>query len=151
MDDCDFQELSKYKWCAFRTDGKFYAVRSVNRSQLVFMHRQIAGTPKGKKTDHWDGDGLNNTRKNLRVCSHSQNMRNRVVLSKANTSGYKGVAFYKRSETDKKWGARIVVNKKLIHLGMFSDKEEAARAYDAAATIQFGQFARLNFPARVGN
>jgi hypothetical protein len=32
------------------------------------------------------------------------------------------------------------------HLGYFTDKVAAARAYDEAAVAFFGAFARLNFP-----
>lgn len=42
--------------------------------------------------------------------------------------------------------ARIVVDGKKLYLGQFSDPEDAARAYDAAADQHFGEFARLNFP-----
>jgi hypothetical protein len=43
------------------------------------------------------------------------------------------------------YAARITVNRKVIYLGYFSAKEEAAKAYDSAATKYFGNFARRNF------
>lgn len=57
-------------------------------------------------------------------------------------SGFKGV----RVTKDKKWQAKIQVNKKNIYLGRFRTAEEAARAYDAAARQHFADFAVLNFP-----
>jgi hypothetical protein len=47
------------------------------------------------------------------------------------------------------WAAEIVVNRRSIHLGYFADKEDAARAYDAAAHEHFGAFASPNFPREV--
>ena len=41
--------------------------------------------------------------------------------------------------------AYIRVNGKQIFLGNFSNKVEAANAYDDAARIHFGEFARTNF------
>jgi murein L,D-transpeptidase YafK len=39
----------------------------------------------------------------------------------------------------------IRVNDRLIHIGMYPTPEDAARAYDGAALVYFGEFARLNF------
>ena len=99
-------------------------------------------TPKGMATDHINGDGLDNRKQNLRICTHAENLRNRR-LGKNNTSGYKGVSWHK---LHKLWYAHISHNKKLMSLGYFKDKEEAAKAYDRKAIELFGEFAKLNFP-----
>ncbi len=69
-----------------------------------------------------------------------ENSRSQKTRSN-NTSGYKGVYWEKQL---KKWRARIKVNYQGVHLGVFSDKEEAAKAYNAAALEYFGEFAKLN-------
>ena len=102
------------------------------------MHNMILGTPKGLHTDHKDGDGLNNQRSNLRLATPSENGANRLVGSN-NTSGYKGI-----SQKDKKWGAQITKNQKIVYLGRFETKIEAAKAYNTAAKKYHGEFARLN-------
>jgi len=64
------------------------------------------------------------------------------AISKKNSTGFRGVAFHKPSET---WHAYIRVNGKVISLRYHATPEEAARAYDAAAR-QYGMLDRLNFP-----
>lgn len=108
----------------------------------TYLHRFIIDAPRGSIVDHANGDTMDNRRSNLRIASHQQNMSN-SQRRKTNTSGYKGVQL--RCD-GKKWLARIQVNKKTIHLGSFETREDAARAYDAAAIQHFGEFARLNFP-----
>ena len=104
------------------------------------MHREILGLkPEDPDVDHWDGDGLNNRRGNLRPCTKAQNCCNRGV-SKNNLSGYKGV---RRSGT--KWTARIRFKRKLKYLGIFPTAHDAASAYDDAAIELFGEFAWTNF------
>jgi hypothetical protein len=92
--------------------------------------------------DHIDGNGLNNTRANLRLCSHSENIRNqRLRVSDVKRSRFKGVTFYPDTG---RWKAVIHHNKVRYSLGIFEIEEEAARAYDAAARERFGEFARTN-------
>ena len=92
--------------------------------------------------DHINGDTRDNRRKNLRAATYSQNNWNSKI-PKTNTSGYKGVSW---REGVNKYIARIGINNKTYHIGSFCDPIEAARAYDDAARILFGEYAALNFP-----
>jgi len=141
VDDDDFGELSKNKWCYLNG----YAVRGIsikNKSHTVFMHRQINKTPEGMSTDHVDGNKLNNKKENLRTCTESENKRN-AKTPKTNKSGYKGVSF---SSSHKKWYAIIKNNGKSLWIGGYDNKTDAAIAYDKKAIELYGEFARLNFP-----
>jgi hypothetical protein len=92
------------------------------------------------KVDHINGDGLDNQRCNLRLATHSENLRNRGYTKK-NTSRYKGVTWYKPY---KKWRAQIKTDHKMKNLGYFDIPEEAAEAYNEAAKKYHGSFAWLN-------
>lgn len=139
VDAVDYEYLSQWRWHASKRGQTFYAghnIKTNGRRTAIYMHQLIAG----KGADHRDGDGLNNTRDNLRLATHQQNMSNQRVR-KDNRSGYKGVAWHKPC---KKWHARIHFNGKRISLGYFAVIEEAALAYNEAAKQLFGEFARLN-------
>ena len=68
VDDEDFDELSKHKWCLMFTKGRSYAVRRPSENLTILMHRFILNPPKQMDTDHKNGDGLDNRRSNLRAC-----------------------------------------------------------------------------------
>lgn len=149
VDDEDFDMASQYKWYAQPSRGQVcYAQCRVPRSGSTprttkRMHRLIRPDIMGH-IDHIDGNGLNNTRANLRPATTSQNMWN-SPRRQDNTSGFKGVSYFRN---DALWFAQIVVNRKTIYLGSFRDKLDAARAYDEAAVLYFGEFARPNFSER---
>ncbi len=67
--------------------------------------------------------------------SHNQRKRN------TNKSGYRGVSIEGRSG---KWIATIWKNYRMYHLGLFSDLEQAALAYDTAAIQLYGDDAQTN-------
>lgn len=89
------------------------------------MHRVINATPAGLDTDHINGNGLDNRKKNLRTCTRSENLANQTRMSLGNTSGARGVTWHKRGH---KWQAQIRRNKKYIYLGLFDTVAEASRA-----------------------
>lgn len=138
VDDMDFDALSKHKWTAYCNQGHWYAQRVV-RGKGVSMHRLILRAPPSVHVDHWDGDGLHNWRKNLRVCTRSQNQSNRGK-TKANKSGFKGVCLLKSG----KWQAQIKCDGEITYLGVYSSPKEAAKAYDTAALQLHGEFAKTN-------
>ncbi|MBN1362949.1 MAG: HNH endonuclease [Sedimentisphaerales bacterium] len=100
--------------------------------------------PKGMVVDHIDGNGLNNRRSNLRLCTPQQNQWNRCVSRARLQQGlFKGV--HHRTDSGKPC-ARITYRGKTLHLGVFDTAIEAAKAYDRKAIELHGEFAYLNFP-----
>jgi hypothetical protein len=110
------------------------------------MHRQILELEYGNESegDFWNGNGLNNRRRNLRPCNGTQNNANRN--SRAKVSGFKGVYFTRGRDLKKPYRATIMRGGDSVYLGHFATAEEGAKAYDLAAIRIFGAFAKLNFP-----
>ena len=95
--------------------------------------------------DHVNGDRLNNTRSNLRICDgtlNNANRRRRPTRTGRSASQYRGVH---KALNSSKWGATITYKRKRFYIGSFPTEEEAAKAYDAKAIELFGEFAVLNF------
>jgi len=147
VDDNDYDYLMQWRWCAvFCKRGKrFYAARSHNsngKKNTISMHRQLLGiTDKHTIVDHKDHNALNNSRVNLRIVSHAENMANR--LPKINgSSNFLGVYKFKNKNY---WSAQITKGGKQKYLGFFYNEIEAAKAYDSAALEIHGEFANTNF------
>lgn len=146
VDDDDFDFLSQWKWHVHmdkKLGGTFYAKRKIWENKVskdIRMHRVITNAPKELDVDHMDGDGLNNQKSNLRVCTKSENQRNQRP-QKGTSSQYKGV-----QKSGKKWEAKIHVDNKVAWYKSFENEIEAAIARDKKAIELHGTFARLNFP-----
>ena len=138
VDREDFERLNRYRWNAFRSGGKLYARRSVPGGTIL-MHREIMQPPPGMVVDHVTGHGLNNSKRNLRVCTPRQNEHNKPPRGRK--SRFKGV--YRRRN---KWYAAIKYKGVPYYLGTFDDEVEAARARDRKAYELQGPYAYLNFP-----
>jgi hypothetical protein len=141
IDAADAEFIGQWNWQAHIDTHNVYAVRKGQLGEIrrVIMHRSIMQPPSQMKVDHIDGNGLNNTRSNLRVVSHSDNLKNQQ-LRRDNRSGFKGVTWKK---DNKKWCARIVHEGKRIHLGYFKTPEAAYEAYCQASQKLHGEFSRL--------
>lgn len=141
VDDEDFEYLNQFLWCF---DGN-YAVRRITVEKgvykKIYLHHVIFPIKKGFQVDHKNTNKLDNQKNNLRYATHAENVRNKKIIS-TNTTGYKGVTFNKRAG---KFVAQITVNNKNIFLGYFIKAEEAAVAFDLAATKFYKKFANLNF------
>lgn len=146
VDDDDYERIISFgKWRAMRGKTTLYAVRWVlvgRHKKIHMMHRAVMGLNPERfpSVDHINHNGLDNRKSNLRVCTNSENGRNKSAQGN-NASGYKGVSWKGR---DKRWRATIRAMGKHIHLGTFDTPEAAADAYDKAALKYHGEFARTN-------
>lgn len=147
VDRADAGLVAGFFWFVHRNGNVTYA-RAQHRKLDILMHRLVAGAGADESVDHWNLDGLDNRRANLRVATKSQNGANRGKQqprknSAAYSSRYKGVYWH---SSRSQWKAQLHTRDRCIHLGRFESEEAAAHAYDEAALGLWGEFARLNFP-----
>jgi hypothetical protein len=140
VDDADYNLVLQSKWFA-TTNG--YAARTVRgldgKNIRIHLHRFIMGVTDPKShVDHINGNGFDNRRSNLRICSHAENRCNNKVYAN-NKSGFPGVAW---SKCAGKWQAYITAGRKRKHLGLFESKERAYAAYCDAAKVLHKEFSR---------
>ncbi len=149
VDDRDYALLMRLApWHAHKAPRTFYAVHSFSDERgrgrpirKFLMHHVIMGRKyDGRDVDHIDCNGLNNQRANLRWSTRSQNRAN-SAKPRSGANQFKGVSLNKRLG---KFCAYITVRGKRMHLGVFSNETDAARAYDRAAREHFGAFAKCN-------
>lgn len=141
IDDEDAHLLCGWKWFIEKREEIFYVRGYRTDGSNVsrhYLHRVIMSPPmRSIRVDHKDGNGLNNCRSNLRLCTATQNNANRF-RRQTKTSKFKGVHFETWSG---KWRAEVHCEGKHFRLGRFSNPEEAAAAYIKKATELFGDFA----------
>ena len=143
IDASDVPLVIGKNWHALVVKDTAYACRNVlleTGPKTFLMHRVIMNEPAGLLVDHADGNGLNNTRANLRPATYSQNLQNQG-LPRHNTSGFKGVYFDRQKN---KWRADIYKDKKRRCLGRYKTPEEAHAAYCRASEQLYGEFSRTS-------
>ena len=143
VDDQEYSKLSSIRWFLKQTGKNNYAQGRVN-GKMTRMHRFILDVPPLMEVDHINGNGLDNRKNNLRSATSLQNHWNRKIPIN-NHSGFKGVHYVpQRSHLTTPWRAMITINNKSRHIGCYSSKEEAAKAYNKKAKELFGEFANIN-------
>lgn len=146
VDEID-ADLAEFNWNAMtKGNGYVYAsrgIRSCENGQRQ-LHRMVFERMLNRKiedtdlVDHINRNTLDNTRINLRLATKSQNGAN----SKKHFGGksaYKGVFFCNSSKRNP-WKAQIMVNRRLIYLGVFPTPELAHEAYCKAGRELQGEF-----------
>lgn len=120
--DEDAPLVAGRRWCLHRVRGTDYA-RSTDK---LYLHRLLLGLERGDRrtVDHINGNGLDNRRSNLRVCTHAENQQNRHRQA-GRTSRYRGVSWW---STRRKWTVRVKVQGVVYHGGHYDDEDEAGRA-----------------------
>jgi hypothetical protein len=141
VDAEDYDRLMKHKWTAVYFGTRFYAQRN-GGGYSIMMHREIMHAPKGMVVDHINGNGLDNRKCNLRICTQGQNILNSKPRGKS--SRFKGVHF---DEDRGKYAAYVWEDGKTVPLGRYKNEVEAARVRDYHAVQAGGIYAWLNFPA----
>jgi hypothetical protein len=131
VDDEDYDRYKHLSWYLSDTGYALRAVRygdrSENKKRRIRLHRLIMNAPESKEVDHINGDKLDNRRKNLRLCTHRENMLNKTKA--------KGYSFIKRS---KKF--RVVYRN-----GIYGEFKEES---DAIKTIQLARLGKIE-PTRL--
>lgn len=149
VDDDMYDHLMQWKWRSKSHRRTFYALsrHKVNGvRKIITMHSIVLPPTEGRFPDHINGNGLDNRRENLRLATQVQNAQNAQKRRDAVGSKYKGVGL-KHPGFPRPWSAEIKSNKNRYILGSYETEIEAAIAYDIAARLYHGEFARLNFPA----
>lgn len=136
----DFLICSKFTW--YLTLLGY--VTSCQKGKSILLHRFLMGLKTGDKkvVDHINGNKLDNQRKNLRICKHSENCQNSKIRK---DKKWKGYWKNKSRGNNKPFQAQIRLNGKLKHIGFYQTAKEAAKAYDSYAKIYYKKFAKTNF------
>lgn len=144
IDIASIERVERLWWRPVAGGRTFYAKATSGKTlpkHHMNMHAFIVRAEHGERWDHINGDGLDNTFENLRLCSQAENARNRRKTNASwVTSHFKGVS----ATASGRWSADIRSNGISTHLGVFSSQAEAAMAYDAEAVKQHGAFAKTN-------
>lgn len=150
IDAQDADLFHAHKWYILvqkRPNGtqKRYLMRKDGKA-TVYFHREALGvTERATDVDHKDGDGLNNSRENIRVCTRRQNKYNGGSYH-GSSSRHKGVSW---DNHHGRWLCRYTINRRSVQVGYFDDEDEAGRAYDKAVRELHGAFFHPNFPEEV--
>ena len=126
----DLEDLDKclqYKWHVKNSHRTDYAITTINKKKKLWLHRLITGYEGNLDIDHINGNGLDNRKENLRICSRSRNAMN---LHRK----YQGV----RKMESGRYRAAIQHNYKSIHIGTYDTIEEALEARKAKELELFG-------------
>ena len=114
----DLSEVRKHEWFLDKFRGRSYATRLPKKGfpKTVRLHSFLMGNHRGKVIDHKNGDGLDNTRGNLRIVSQTVNC--------LNLKNVKGYSYYSRRGV---YVVKINAFGITFNLGRFKKESDAKR------------------------
>lgn len=120
----DYELIKNYKWNINKS--RTNCVQANVNHTTIKMHRLVLNVKSGEIIDHINRDETDNRKENLRLCSHSENMRNRHINS-TNTTGHKGVHESKgrnryEAYVENQFGKRV---RKVFYFSTYDGKENA--------------------------
>lgn len=143
----DKEDLEKVKYKKWRLSYPNHIVagqpalqKSLDKKCRNLSHIILDIDPKDDDNlvvGHKNGNGFDNRKANLRICTQSENTLNKSFVSN-NTSGFIGIWYDERRET---WCPEIHKNRKRRHLGRWRKKEEAVYVRLIAEYILFEEYA----------
>lgn len=139
VDDCDADRVRAHRWHAARRVHTTYAASNImteSGRHYALLHRFVMGATDGLLVDHINGNGLDNTRSNLRFATPEQNARNRAGRGASRFVGVRLIGG--------RWCAFVIPSGTEIYLGSYATEELAAAAFNAAARVVYGEFVREN-------
>lgn len=88
--------------------------------------------------DHINRNKMDNRLNNLRWVTHSENQLNKKSYGKSKYKGVNVTYSMKRGNRYDYISAQIIINKKLVYLGVYKTEEEAHEAYKKAYLNHYG-------------
>ena len=109
--------------------------------KTIYLNIIATDPPEGMKVDHINHDSLDNRKRNLRVISNEENIKNRKSRNRNNTSGYRNVAYLKKTQT---YVVQLQIDGKCVKFGEFDDVHEAGRIANEMREKYYGEYAGNN-------
>jgi hypothetical protein len=139
FDKKDANLVQSKTWTIVKMGKALYAMTNIKtggKYKLTNMSHIVITCPPHKIIDHINGNGLDNRRINLRICTRGENNLNRKLYI-TNKTGHKGIHFRRG-----RYYAQIKYKTKIYCLGTYDKIEDAINAYDKAAIKYFKNFRR---------
>ena len=125
--------VEKYCWHIY---GGYVTAFDMEAEKTLKLHRLITNCPNDMVVDHINHNPLDNRKENLRICTQSDNCKNRITNNNK-SSGVTGVSWVEKFS---KWRARINIDGKRVSLGYFTNKEDAIAARHKAELKYYGEY-----------
>lgn len=142
IDSSSYMKVRDMNWFI---NNKGYVAGAID-GKYTLLHRYILGLNHGDDmcVDHINQNRLDNRTSNLRICSFTENLKNKSKY-KNSKSKFAGVDIRVLSDGSISYRARIRNDGKCINLGTYKSEIEAAKAFDMKATELRRKFTHLNF------